>query len=81
LSKYGYRVSSIGVTGEGRVQVRNVVAALTVDTAIVTIMHANNETGVVQPIADIARVAHRYGAIVHTNAAQSIGKVPVDVRA
>ena len=62
-------------------QVRDVEAALTADTAIVTIMHANNETGVVQPIADIARAAHRYGAIVHTDAAQSIGKVPVDVRA
>ena len=81
LERHGYRVSSIGVTGEGRVQVRDVEAALTADTAIVTIMHANNETGVVQPIADIARAAHRYGAIVHTDAAQSIGKVPVDVRA
>ena len=48
LEHHGYRVSSIGVTGEGRVQVRDVEAALTADTAIVTIMHANNETGVVR---------------------------------
>jgi len=81
LERHGYRVSWIGVNGDGRVQVHDVEAALASDTAIVTIMHANNETGVIQPIADIARAALRHGALVHTDAAQSIGKVPVDVRA
>jgi len=81
LERHGYRVSWIGVDAEGRVQVHEVEAALTADTAILTVMHANNETGVLQPIADIARAAHRYGAIVHTDAAQSIGKIPVDVHA
>src|SRR5262245_3739007 len=81
LERHGWRVSWIGVDRDGRVPIGDVEAALTSGTAIVTIMHANNETGVVQPIADIARAAHRHGAIVHTDAAQSIGKIPVDVSA
>lgn len=81
LQRHGYRVSWIGVDGGGRVQVGDVETALGADTTLVTIMHANNETGVVQPIADIARAARRFGALVHTDAAQSIGKIPVDVRA
>src|SRR5262245_19489819 len=68
LERHGYRVSWIGVDPDGRVQVSAVEAALDADTAIVTVMHANNETGVLQPIADIARAAHRVGAIVHTDA-------------
>ena len=82
LERHGHRVSWIGVDGDGRVQLQDVEAALASDiTAILTIMHANNETGVVQPIADIARLAHGRGAIVHTDAAQSVGKVPVHVDA
>ncbi len=81
LERHGYEVTWVGVDRDGRVQVGDVEATLTDDTAIVTVMHANNETGVLQPIADIARVAHRVGALVHTDAAQSVGKVPVDVRA
>jgi cysteine desulfurase len=80
LEGHGYRISWVGVDAGGRVQVRDVEAALAADTAIVTVMHANNETGVLQPIADLARAAHRVGAIVHTDAAQSIGKMSVDVR-
>ena len=49
---------------------------MTADTAILTVMHANSESGVLQPITDIARAAHCYGALVHTDAAQSIGKMP-----
>jgi cysteine desulfurase len=81
LERHGYRVSWTGVGDDGRVRVGDVEAALDADTAVVTVMHSNNETGVLQPIAGIARAAHRAGAIVHTDAAQSIGKVPVDVRA
>lgn len=81
LERHGYRVSWIGVDADGRVQVREVEAALTDDTAILTVMHSNNETGVLQPIADIARAAHRHGVLVHSDAAQSAGKIPVDVRA
>jgi len=81
LERHGCRVSWIGVDGSGRVHVDDVEAALTADTALVTIMHSNNETGVVQPIAHIARAARRVGALVHIDAAQSIGKIPVDVGA
>ena len=81
LERHGHRVSWLGVDGGGRVQVHDVEVALAADTAIVTVMHANNETGVVQPIAEIARAAQRHGAIVHTDAAQSIGKIPINVDA
>src|SRR5262245_58875842 len=81
LERHGYRVSWTGVDAAGRVQARDVEAALAADTAIVTVMHANNETGVLQPIADLARAAYHVGAMVHTDAAQSIGKMPVDVHA
>ncbi len=55
--------------------------ALADDTALVSVMHANNEIGTIQPIAELARVAHERGALVHTDAVQSAGKIPVDVRA
>jgi len=80
LERHGYRISWIGVEADGRVRVDEVTTALVPHTALVTVMHANNETGVVQPIADIARAAQHHGAIVHTDAAQSIGKIPVDVQ-
>jgi len=80
LERHGYRISWIGVEADGRVRVDEVTTALAPHTALVTVMHANNETGVVQPIADIARAAQHHGAIVHTDAAQSIGKIPVDVQ-
>jgi cysteine desulfurase len=51
------------------------------DTALVTVMHSNNETGVLQPVSELAEIAHASGTIVHTDAAQSVGKVPVNVRA
>ena len=51
------------------------------DVALVSVMHANNEIGTVQPIAELARIAHEHGALIHTDAVQSVGKIPVDVRA
>jgi cysteine desulfurase len=55
--------------------------AIADDTALISVMHANNEIGTIQPIAEIARLAHDRGALMHTDAVQSIGKIPVDVRA
>ena len=55
--------------------------ALTDDTALVSVMHANNEIGTIQPIAELAAIAHERGALMHTDAVQSVGKIPVDVRA
>jgi cysteine desulfurase len=80
LERHGHRVSRLGVDATGRVGGAG-AAAIGDDTALVTVMHANNETGVLQPIAEIARAARAHGAVVHTDAAQSVGKVPVDVGA
>jgi cysteine desulfurase len=80
LERHGWRVTRAGVDTDGRVRVEEVVAAVGEDTALVTIMHANNETGVLQPVAAIARAARGRGALVHTDAAQSVGKVRVCVR-
>lgn len=80
LERHGRTVTRIGVDGDGRMSVAAADAAIGPDTALVTVMHSNNETGVLQPIAEIVRAAHAHGAVVHVDAAQSVGKVPVDVR-
>jgi cysteine desulfurase len=79
LEEHGWRVSRAGVDSGGRVRIEEVRAAAGADTALVTILHANGETGVVQPTAEIADVAHSVGALVHCDAAQSMGKIPVRV--
>lgn len=80
LEKHERRVTRIGVDGDGRIRVDAARDAIDGDTALVTIMHSNNETGVLQPVAELARLAHAAGAVIHTDAAQSLGKVPVRVR-
>jgi cysteine desulfurase len=81
LARHGCRIDRVGVDAAGRTRVEDVGAVLGDGTALVTIMHANNETGVLQPIAELATLAHGVGALVHTDAAQSLGKVPVEVDA
>ncbi|HEU4535013.1 MAG TPA: cysteine desulfurase family protein, partial [Polyangiaceae bacterium] len=81
LERRGYAVTRLGVDGAGRVRPGEAAAALAPDTLLVTLMHSNNETGALQPVAEIARAARALGALVHTDAAQSIGKVPVEVDA
>lgn len=73
------RVTVLPVDGTGQVDPSAVAAALTDDTVLVSVMHANNETGTIQPIAEISRIAHARGALVHCDAAQSVGKIDVDV--
>jgi cysteine desulfurase len=80
LASQGRRVTRLGVDREGRVRLDEARAAIDGETALVTLMHSNNETGVLQPVAEVARLAHASGARVHTDAAQSMGKVPVRVR-
>ncbi|MBI3200926.1 MAG: aminotransferase class V-fold PLP-dependent enzyme [Myxococcales bacterium] len=80
LERHGHLVARLGVDGTGQVRVDE-SRAIGADTALVTVMHSNNETGVLQPVAQLARIAHAAGAVVHTDAAQSLGKVPVSVRA
>lgn len=80
LEKEGYEVTYLPVDAQGIVGVADVEAALRPDTILVTIMHANNEVGSIQPIAEIASLAKSRGIRVHTDAAQSLGKIPVDVK-
>ncbi|HEY7508373.1 MAG TPA: cysteine desulfurase family protein, partial [Nitrososphaera sp.] len=80
LERLGYRVTFLPVTAEGMVRPEDLQAALTPDTALVSVMHANNEVGTVQPIKELAQIAHRAGALFHTDAVQVAGKIPVDVQ-
>lgn len=76
---HGFRVTYLDVDGDGRVDPGALQAAITPRTVLVSIMHANNETGTIQPIAELALIARERGALFHTDAAQSVGKVPVRV--
>lgn len=79
LERRGHRVVRIGVDGQGRARLGEAERALDDATGLLTVMHSNNETGVLQPVAELAAMAHAVGAIVHTDAAQSVGKVAVHV--
>ncbi|MEI8254116.1 MAG: cysteine desulfurase family protein [Deltaproteobacteria bacterium] len=81
LAANGWRVERVRVDAHGVVDLAAATRALSDDTLLLTVIHANNETGVIQPVADLARAAHAQGALVHTDAAQSIGKVAVHVDA
>jgi cysteine desulfurase len=81
LARRGWRTTLLSVDASGILRPETLAEALTDDTAIVSVMHANNEIGTIQPIAELARLAHARGALFHTDAVQSIGKIPVDVRA
>jgi cysteine desulfurase len=75
----GCKITTVGVDGQGLVDPASVADALQRGATIVSIMHSNNEVGTLQPIREIAALAREYGAFMHTDAAQSLGKVPVDV--
>jgi cysteine desulfurase len=81
LARRGWRTTLLPVGQTGIVDPQALTDALADDTAIVSVMHANNEIGTVQPVAELARIAHGRGALFHTDAVQSIGKLPVDVKA
>ncbi|HLQ30319.1 MAG TPA: cysteine desulfurase family protein [Ktedonobacteraceae bacterium] len=76
---HGLRVTYLPVDESGRVSAADVEAAIDEQTVLITIMHANNETGTLQPIAEIAEIAHRHGVLVHSDAAQSVGKIATRV--
>jgi cysteine desulfurase len=80
LEAHGWKVTRLGVDRDGRALLDAAAAAIVPGTALVTVMHSNNETGVLQPVAELADLARRTGALVHTDAAQSIGKLPVRPR-
>jgi cysteine desulfurase len=79
LAEQGLEVIQVPVDASGQLDMDALIAAVTPDTALVTLMHANNETGVIFPIAEAAEIAHKQGALFHTDAAQSAGKIPLDV--
>jgi cysteine desulfurase len=79
LERLGGRVTYLPVDGTGRVDTDDLRKAITPRTILVSVMHANNEVGTIQPVADCARISHENGVPFHTDAAQSVGKVPTDV--
>ena len=81
LIRRGAEVTYLPVEANGIVSPASLQAALRPTTRLVSIMAANNVTGAVQPVAELARVAHEYGALFHTDAVQAVGKLPLDVRA
>jgi len=81
LEREGYVVTRLGVDSLGRLDLAELEAAITPQTAILSIMHANNETGVIFPIETIASIARRCSVPLHVDAAQSAGRIPVDVKA
>lgn len=81
LETLGAEVTRLAVDRYGRVDPDDVRRAMRPHTALVSIMHANNEVGTIEPIADIAAIAREHGVLCHTDAAQTIGKIPVDVEA
>ena len=81
LARRGWRTTLLDVDQTGIVSPDRLRAVIDRDTALVSVMHANNEIGTIQPIAALAAIAHEHGALMHTDAVQTAGKIPVDVRA
>ncbi len=81
LEKTGRRVTYIGVDGDGLIDLSELEAAITPQTVLVSVMMANNETGVLQPMAAISEIVHRKGCLLMSDATQAVGKVNVDVNA
>lgn len=81
LTQKGYRVTEIGVDGAGRLDLDELKAAVDTDTAIVSLMWANNETGVIFPVEEAAAIAKSNGALFHSDAVQAIGKIPINMAA
>jgi cysteine desulfurase len=81
LARRGSSTSLLELDHSGIVSRDRLRQTISSDVAIVSVMHANNEIGTIQPIAELAAIAHEHGALMHTDAVQSVGKIPVDVRA
>jgi cysteine desulfurase len=79
LERLGAKITCLPVDVFGRVDPDDVRRAMTSDTILISVMHANNEVGTIQPIAEISRIAREHGILIHTDAAQSVGKIPAKV--
>ena len=80
LSRQGWQTTLLPVDTNGVVSAAELTKAIDSNTALVSVMHANNEIGTIQPITDLAEITHRHGALFHTDAIQSVGKIPVNVK-
>jgi cysteine desulfurase len=79
LEKHGYRVTYLPVKADGLVDLDMLRESITDKTILITLMYANNEIGVIQPVKEIGKIAHEKGGLFHTDGVQAVGKVPVDV--
>ncbi len=80
LEKYGYEVTYLPVAKDGRIDLDDLKRAITDKTILITIMYANNEIGVIQPIQEIGKIAKEKGILFHSDGVQAVGKIPVDVQ-
>ncbi len=80
LEKYGYEVTYLPVSKDGRIDLDDLRRAITPKTILITIMYANNEIGVIQPMEEIGKIAKEKGVFFHSDAVQAVGKIPVDVQ-
>ncbi|HVW95797.1 MAG TPA: IscS subfamily cysteine desulfurase [Mucilaginibacter sp.] len=81
VEKLGGKVTYLPVKEDGLIDLQELEAAMTPETILVSIMYGNNEIGVIQPVKEIAAIAHKHGALFMTDATQAVGKIPVDVNA
>ena len=81
LTRRGWRTTLLPVESSGIVSPDRLREVITTETALVSVMHANNEIGTIQPVTELAAIAHEHGALMHTDAVQTAGKIRVDVRA
>jgi cysteine desulfurase len=79
LETFGFHTTYIPVDETGLINVEKLEKAITKETILITVMHANNEVGTIQPIEDISMITRKYGITCHTDAAQSVGKIPTDI--
>ncbi|MBU1670546.1 MAG: cysteine desulfurase NifS [Actinobacteria bacterium] len=79
LADHGYEATIVGVDGAARVDPADMEEAIRPDTVVVSLMHANNEVGTIEPVADVSRACRRAGVYLHTDAVQTVGNIPVDV--
>ncbi|MBQ4347567.1 MAG: cysteine desulfurase, partial [Firmicutes bacterium] len=80
LRQKGFRITLLGIPRSGIIRLGDIAAAIRPDTAMVSIMYANNEIGTIQPVADIGRLCHSKGILFHTDAVQAAGHIPINVR-
>ena len=80
LEKDGYTVTYLSINNKGQIDFDELEAALTGNTAVVSVMYANNETGVIFPVEQIGQIVKEYGAIFHVDAVQAVGKIPLDMK-